>query len=159
MRRGRAVLVVAIDDRERAQELVAIARASFAHLKVVARAWDRRDAYELLSAGADHVERESYEGSLAMGRATLRALGLRAHRAVRAAALFRMYDAKLFNKLRGTWEQDQKGFILASRESAAMFGRLLAADIEAIGVDSVASEWDTAAPPDTQTRVAAGEGM
>ncbi len=153
------VLVVAIDDRVRAAELVDIARTNFPHLKVVARAWDRRDAYELLAAGADHVERESYQGSLAMGRATLRALGMRAHRAMRAAALFRMYDNKAFNKLRSTWEQDRKGFILASRESAAMFGRLLAADIEAIGADSVTSEWDSAAPPEPEERVAAGEGL
>ena len=154
--RARA-LVVAIDDRARARELVDIARENFPHLKVIARAWDRRDAYELLARGADHVERESYEGSLALGRATLRLLGMRAHRAMRAAALFRMYDTKTFNKLRGTWEKDRDSFILASRESAAMFGRLLEADIEAIGVDSVASEWDTAAPP-AEERIAAGEG-
>ena len=154
--RARA-LVVAIDDRERAVELVDIARASFPHLKVIARAWDRRDAYELLARGADHVERESYEASLAIGRATLTALGMRAHRAMRAAALFRMYDTKIFNKLRVTWERDREGFILASRESAAMFGRLLEADIDAIGVDSVASEWDTAAPPQAEERIAAGE--
>lgn len=155
--RARA-LVVAIDDRARAVELVDIARARFPHLKVIARAWDRRDAYELLARGADHVERESYEGSLAIGRATLTALGMRAHRAVRAAALFRIYDLKIFNKLRGTWERDRAGFILASRESAAMFGRLLEADIDAIGADSVSSEWDTAAPPDAELRVTAGEG-
>ena len=154
--RARA-LVVAIDDRARARELVDIARENFPHLKVIARAWDRRDAYELLARGADHVERESYEGSLALGRATLRLLGMRAHRAMRAAALFRMYDTKTFNKLRGTWEKDRDSFILASRESAAMFGRLLEADIEAIGVDSVASEWDNAAPP-AEERIAAGEG-
>ena len=156
---GRArALVVAIDDRARAMELVDIARQNFPHLKVIARAWDRRDAYELLARGADHVERESYEGSLALGRATLAALGMRAHRAMRAAALFRMYDAKIFNRLRGTWERDREGFILASRESAAMFGRLLEADIGAIGADSVTSEWDTAAPPEVEARVAAGEG-
>jgi monovalent cation:proton antiporter-2 (CPA2) family protein len=144
------VLVVAIDDRERAAELVDIARESFPHLAVIARAWDRRDAYELLRRGAGHVERESYEGSLALGRAALRALGMRAHRAVRAAAIFRTYDTKLFDKLRPTWEQNREGFILASRESAAMFGRLLESDIDAIGADSATSEWDSAAPPEEE---------
>lgn len=151
-------LVVAIDDRERARELVEIARTTFPHLKVVARAWDRRDAYELLARGADHVERESYEGSLAMARATMGALGMRAHRAARASAVFRMYDMKLFRKLRSTWQEDREGFVLASRESSAMFGRLLRADLEAIG-DNAVAEWESKPPAPPSTRVGAGEGV
>lgn len=147
------LLVVAIDDRERAADLVSLARERYPHLRIVARAWDRRDAYVLLARGADHVERETFEGSVALGRAALRALGMRSHRATRAAGLFRLYDAKLFARLRPRFGSD--GFILASRESAAMFQRLLEADLESIGADGALAEWDSPAPVHEE---AAGRG-
>lgn len=141
------LLVIAIDDRERAIELVEIARQNFPHLKVLARAWDRRDAYNLLAKGADHVERETFEGSISLGRAALRALGMRAHRAQRAAALFRAYDIKQFDIMRARWGEDRQSFLLASRQSYEMLGRVLEADLQAIGADSVLAEWDTSPPP------------
>ncbi len=141
------VLVVAIDDRDRAAELVEIARRNFPHLQVLARAWDRRDAYELLARGADHVERETFEASLSLGRAALRALGMRAHRAQRAAALFRVYDLKQFYKMRARWGEDRQSFIRASRQSYDMFERVLAADIEALGADSALADWESPARP------------
>lgn len=124
------VLVVAIDDREKAIELVETARSSFPHLVVLARAFDRRHAYELLAKGAAHVERETYEGSLNLGRAALEQLGLNGLRAHRAADAFRLYDQSLFDQLRPVWD-DEEGYILASRRSNATLERLLAADLEA----------------------------
>ena len=100
------LLVVAIDDRERALEIVETARHTFPQLVILARAWDRRAAYELLAHGADDVEREMFEGSLAMGRTALERLGLRAHQAHRAAAIFRRHDKRLFEKLRPLWGDD-----------------------------------------------------
>ncbi len=147
------ILVVAIDDRERAAELVTIARQNFPHLKVLARAWDRRDTYQLQAAGAHHVERETFESSLSLGRAALRALGMRAHRAHRAASLFRTYDIKQLEKMRARWGEDRQTFILASRQSYEMFQRVLDADIEALGSDSVLADWEQrAAAPELPER-------
>ena len=140
------ILVVAIDDRERAAELVTVARQNFPHLKVLARAWDRRDTYQLQAAGAHHVERETFESSLSLGRAALRALGMRAHRAHRATSLFRIYDIKQLEKMRARWGEDRQTFILASRQSYEMFQRVLNADIEALGSDSVLADWEQPAP-------------
>jgi monovalent cation:proton antiporter-2 (CPA2) family protein len=121
------LLVVAIDDREKALELVETARQTFPQLVILARAWDRRAAYELLAHGADAVERETFEGSLALGRMALERLGVRAHQAHRAAAIFRRHDKRLFEKLRPLWG-DEEGFILASRQSAMTLEKLLAAE-------------------------------
>ena len=136
------VLIVAIDDREKALELVEIAREAFPRLVILARAWDRRHAYELLAKGADHVERETYEASLNVGRAALARLGMREHRAHRAAKLFRRYDMKLFNKLAPLWG-DEERFILASRQSSADLERLLAADFDTSQQDGPDGAWDT----------------
>lgn len=124
------VLLVAIDDREKALELVETARTAFPHLIVLARAWDRRHAYELLAAGAEYTERETYESSLSLGRTALQRLGMTKTRAQRAADAFRLYDQSLFEKLRPIWD-DAEGYVLATRQSSATLERLLAADFEA----------------------------
>jgi voltage-gated potassium channel Kch len=135
------LLIVAIDDREKALEMVETARQTFPQLVILARAWDRRAAYELLAHGADAVEREMFEGSLALGRMALERLGVRAHQAHRAAAIFRRHDKRLFEKLRPLWG-DEEGFILASRQSTMTLERLLAA--ERLGPEiSDDRGWDT----------------
>jgi monovalent cation:proton antiporter-2 (CPA2) family protein len=128
------VLLVAIDDADKSSQLVETARQAFPHLKIVARAWDRRHAYDLLRNGADEVERETFEGALMMGRKALVALGLRADRASRAATLFRGHDLKVFNKLAPLAGQEES-FILAARDAQKTMDRLLAADMEALEGD------------------------
>lgn len=133
------VLVVAIDNPEKAAELVEMAREEFPHLTVLARAFDRRHAYELLDKGAMVVERETFEGGLALAAETLRALGWRAYRAERAARLFRLHDERLFHKLRPLWG-DQEKFTVASRESAPQMDDLLRADVSRLGDDDPLDE-------------------
>jgi monovalent cation:proton antiporter-2 (CPA2) family protein len=123
------MLVVAIDDKEKAVEMVETARAAFPNLKIVARAWDRPHAYELLSSGAHAVERETFEGALAMGGKALEQLGYSAAKARKAIDIFRKYDAGTFEQLRPLWGQDE-AYILASREASRTTERLLQADME-----------------------------
>jgi monovalent cation:proton antiporter-2 (CPA2) family protein len=137
------LLVLAIDDREKALEIVETARHAFPQLIILARAWDRRAAYDLLEHGADAVERETFEGSLALGRVALEKLGLRAHQAHRAAALFRRQDKRLFEKLRPL-RGDEEGFVLASRQSAMTFEKLMMAEREGQQVADADRGWDTA---------------
>ena len=97
------MLVVAIDDKEKAVELVETARAAFPHLKVVARAWDRPHAYELLNSGAHAVEREAFEGALSLAAKALEQLGYSRAKAKRAVDIFREFDARTFEKLFPLW--------------------------------------------------------
>jgi monovalent cation:proton antiporter-2 (CPA2) family protein len=124
------MLIVAIDDKEKAVELVETARASFPNLKVVARAWDRPHAYELLNSGADAVERETFEGALALGARALEQLGYPAAKARKAADVFRAYDAKTFQKLLPLWGKEDEAYILAAREAARTTERLLQEDMQ-----------------------------
>ena len=125
------LLIVAIDDREKAEDMVETAKDLFPHLIVLARAYDRGHAYELLEKGADFAERETYETSLALSREALVRLGVRPSRAQRAADVFRTYDQRLFEKLRPLWNDDE-GYISASRQAQATLEQLLAADREAV---------------------------
>ena len=135
------MLIVAIDDQEKAAELVERAREAFPHLTILGRAFDRRHAYDMLANGADAVERETFEGALAMGVTALKALGFRAHRAQRAADFFRRHDRSQFEELRPMWGQTE-AYMLASRDAAQTMDRLLQADLAKMQAGA-ADGWDT----------------
>lgn len=123
------LLLVAIDDRDKSVELVEAAREAFPHLTIIARAWDRRHAYEQLRHGADEVERETFESALAFGRRALIRLGFNERRATRAASVFRKHDAELFQKLAPVWGEEER-YILATRDSRETMDRLLRAEMQ-----------------------------
>lgn len=137
------MLIVALDDREKTVELVETARKAFPDLVILARAWDRRHAYDLLANGADAVERETFEAALALGTTALQKLGYRAHRAHRAGAIFRRHDRKSFEDLRPVWGQEE-AYILASRDAAQTMDKLLNADLARLRPGDAAGSWDTA---------------
>lgn len=137
------MLIVALDDREKTVELVETARKAFPDLVILARAWDRRHAYDLLANGADAVERETFESALSLGETALRKLGFRAHRAHRAASFFRRHDRRTFEELRPMWGQEE-AYILASRDAAKTMDRLLAADLSRMRPGDSGGSWDTA---------------
>lgn len=137
------MLIVALDDREKTVELVETARKAFPNLTILARAWDRRHAYDLLSNGADAVERETFEAALALGSTALQKLGFRSHRAHRAAAFFRRHDRRMFEELRPMWGQEE-AYILASRDAAQTMDRLLNADLHRMRPGDAGGAWDTA---------------
>jgi monovalent cation:proton antiporter-2 (CPA2) family protein len=137
------MLIVALDDREKTVELVETARKAFPDLVILARAWDRRHAYDLLANGADAVERETFEAALALGTTALQKLGYRAHRAHRAGAIFRRHDRKSFEDLRPMWGQEE-AYILASRDAAQTMDKLLNADLARLRPGDGVGAWDTA---------------
>jgi len=86
------LMVLAIDDHARLMGLVETVKKHFPHLRILARARGRIEAYDLLEKGVEHVYRESFDTSLRMGVDALRALGARAHHAHRSAQKFRRHD-------------------------------------------------------------------
>lgn len=127
---GRAkLLIVAVDDPAKAAQIVETARGAFPNLAILARAWDRRHAYELVRSGADEVEREVFEGGLAVGRRALLRLGFSERRASRAANLFREQDVALFDRLAPAWKDGER-YILETRDQRETMDRLLRAEME-----------------------------
>lgn len=99
------LLVVAIDNHEKALELAREVRMHFPSLTILARARGRREAFDFLDAGVEHVYRETFDSSLRMGTAALELLGIRSYRAHRAARAFRRHDEAY---LRETARERQK---------------------------------------------------
>lgn len=101
------VLVVAIDDREKAIRMIHVARTNFPELKILARAYDRRHAYELMKAGAECITRETFGSAVRMGRDALRMLGVSDGRAHRMSDSFEQHDNEGLQKLYEVWGDDQ----------------------------------------------------
>jgi len=125
------LLIVAIDDRDKASEMVEAAHELFPNLKMLARAWDRRHAYELLKTPNVEVERETFESALNLGRKALLNLGLSERRANRAADLFREQDDVFFRQL-APIAGEEENYIMAARDSRETTERLLRAEMKRI---------------------------
>lgn len=69
------VMVVAIDDEERCDELVRRVRRDYPHMTVIARATDSDTAANALKSGADRAYRETFETALLMGEDVLELVG------------------------------------------------------------------------------------
>ncbi|MFN3811113.1 MAG: cation:proton antiporter [Roseateles asaccharophilus] len=120
------VLVVAVDDRETALQIVGMAKKHFPHLRLVARALDVPHAYELMRMGADVIERELFESSLLAGRRVLEFLGFDAHEARELADRFRATNkAQLQASAQLSTTLDRKEFISLLRRNREELERQL----------------------------------
>jgi monovalent cation:proton antiporter-2 (CPA2) family protein len=125
------LLLVAIDDRDKAVELVEGAHQAFPQLTILARAWDRRHAYELMKTPGVEAERETFEGAINFGRRALLKLGVTERRASRAATLFREQDAEIFKQLAPiAGSEDQ--YTMAARDGRETTERVLRAEMQRI---------------------------
>ena len=98
------VLVVALDDRVAALNLVAYARKERPDLHIVARAYDRVHVYELFQAGANDIVRELFDSSLRAGRYVLENLGLSEFEAAEAQTTFYHADRAAVRELAELWK-------------------------------------------------------
>ncbi|MEM1029821.1 MAG: monovalent cation:proton antiporter-2 (CPA2) family protein [Myxococcota bacterium] len=134
------VLVLAVDRPEKTLELARTAKTHFPHLKVIARARGRIDAYDLLEAGVDHVHRETFDTALEVGVDVLRALGRRAYRARRAASSFKRNDEALLRRLAGLHRDDD--FVDQVKRANAEAAEVLARDLNRGEDERVDHAWD-----------------
>ncbi len=68
------MIIVATDDRETTLKIVELVKAEFPHTPLLARAFDREHAIELVHADVDYQIRETFESALVMAEEALRRL-------------------------------------------------------------------------------------
>lgn len=88
------IIIVAIDNVDRATQIVKEVKQQFPNVKILARARNRNHMFDLLSAGVDFAERETLRGGLALGREALRYLGMSESRSETVAREFLSHDFK-----------------------------------------------------------------
>jgi monovalent cation:proton antiporter-2 (CPA2) family protein len=121
------LLVIAIDDRDKAVAMVEAARQFFPHLKILARAYDRSHVYRLMDAGAHVITRETFGSALIMGEEALRLLGYDDARAYRMMRTFKRHDEEGLEKLYEVWGDDH-AYGLRVRENVEQLERVLKDD-------------------------------
>ncbi|MCU0406225.1 MAG: monovalent cation:proton antiporter-2 (CPA2) family protein [Ignavibacteriaceae bacterium] len=121
------IIIVAFEDPEKNLALVHTVQKHFPHLKIVVRAVDRGDANKLINSGINDVYRETVDTSLRLGIDVMRLLGVRAHRAHRAAQTFLKHDENALRDL-AKLHKDRKEYLNAAREYIAELEEIIRAD-------------------------------
>ena len=121
------LIVIAIDNEEKAIALVETVQKHFPRLKIYARAAGRVHAYEFQKRGVMTFYRETLGSSLDLGVDVLRELGMRAHQAHRAAQAFKQHDEAGVRELAQFWENDDVYFSEA-RQRMEAFEKMFASD-------------------------------
>lgn len=126
-------IVIAIDDRERATQMVAYIRRHYPQVKTLVRAYDVNHLYRLNKAGADVAVRELFDASLALGRETLKAIGLHPFKVEKMSQAFRRHDQAGLDSLYELWDADtamasNKAYLARAREHGATLAEMMEAD-------------------------------
>lgn len=135
------VLIVAVDEPEKVDEIVRTAKKHFPNLAILARARGRTEAYELLDAKIAGVYRETFDAALRVGEDALRLLGLPAHAAHRAARAFKRHDERSMAEL-AAHRHDEAALISRARERLRDFEQLMAAE-KTEGLPAQDHGWDS----------------
>ncbi len=113
-------ILICIDDKEAAVKIAEIVKEEFPMVPVLARAYDRGHAIDLLKAGVDYQIRETYESALNFSGEVLQVLGEEEELAAQLVEEYREIDRERF-------ALEQVGGIYAGR--SLMKGNVQPADV------------------------------
>ncbi|MDX1635210.1 MAG: monovalent cation:proton antiporter-2 (CPA2) family protein [Marinobacter sp.] len=111
------LLVVAIDDRDRAVRMVEHVKKHHPSVWVLARAFDRGHGYRLRDAGADDVISETYHSALELGGHALTAMGVHPLRAKQMTWAFIESETAHDDELYEAWKDIDEGIAFSPRYS------------------------------------------
>ena len=111
------MLVIAVDNPDKIIEIATLARKHYPHLKIVARAVDRRHAYELIRIGVSHFKRETFDSALNLGVDALTLLGHSQADSERAGQLFSKHDNESLTLLADLWGDDHSYGVAVKQRS------------------------------------------
>ena len=132
------MLVIAIDDKEHATELVRYVTQNYPDVYIVVRAMDRHHVYELYSAGARDIIRETFDSSVRAGRSALEALGLHPYDAERQVRGFVLNDKEQMFALASSYDPDipaheNQEYVQRTREYLDRYAEVMKGNAAAFG--------------------------
>ena len=124
------MLVVAIDDKESATELVHFVTERYPHVYIVARAMDRHHVYELYSAGCRDIIRDTFDSSVRAGRSALEALGVHPYDAERQVRGFIINDREQMFNLASSYDpnvpaHENEEYVERTRQYIDRYGEVM----------------------------------
>jgi CPA2 family monovalent cation:H+ antiporter-2 len=136
------LFIAAIDNPRVNLEVVEIIKKHFPNLKVLARAKNRNDAFELVDMGVKDFYRENMYSAVHLGVDALVELGHRRYTAVRQGQRFIKYDEQSIFRL-AEKRHDKKAFLMTAMEELELQEQLLRSDLYAqLGANDHA--WESA---------------
>jgi glutathione-regulated potassium-efflux system protein KefB len=120
------VFVIAIDDVESNLKTVRLIRSEYPGATILARARNRRHAWELMDLNVE-VVRETFFSSLFMGQRVLVALGMTEALAAQLSERFRVHDEALLRTQHQVYD-DEAALVQTSQEARKDLEQLFAAD-------------------------------
>ncbi|SFD50241.1 monovalent cation:proton antiporter-2 (CPA2) family protein [Pseudoalteromonas denitrificans] len=111
------LLVIAVDERDKTLEIIELAYKHYPQLKILARAIDRRHAYELMKLGVTCFKRETFDSAVNLGVEALEILGNDKIDAARAGALFTDHDNASLKILADVWGDDKSYGVAVKQRS------------------------------------------
>ncbi|WP_337271174.1 monovalent cation:proton antiporter-2 (CPA2) family protein [Oryzifoliimicrobium ureilyticus] len=143
------VLVVAIDDPERAVEIVKHARRENPHIHIIARAFDRTSVYRLYEAGAHDIVREVFDSSVRAAGYALQGLGMHPYDVEKSKRVFVRQDGEGLRTLAPLWREDvlvfnNKEYVAKAKEINDLLEKAMMGDRGALG-ETAERGWT---PPD-----------
>ena len=132
------MLVIAIDDRESATELVHYVTENYPGTYIVARALDRHHVYELWAAGCRDIIRDTFDSSVRAGRSALEALGVHPYDAERQVRGFLLNDREQMFSLASVYDPDvpaheNEAYVRRAREFLDRDAEVMKGNSEAFG--------------------------
>ena len=121
------VLVVVPDGMEDTLTIVETAKRNFPHLRILARARNRRAAHLLMDRGITRMVRETFFSSLRLSEMVLRDLGLAAAEARRTVQVFAEHDERVLLRSHAIYT-DERQLIQTAQQAADELASLLSAD-------------------------------
>ncbi len=135
------LLIIAMNDPERALKMVHTAQKHFPHLKIMARSKWLYDTYELIDLGLDMIYRETLDTSLRMAADALCALGHRRNQVYRTVKTFRRRDEAYLREL-AAMRHDHSELIRETKQRIEDLEKLMLTEMENAGKDKDLG-WDT----------------
>ena len=121
------MFVLAVSDLEESVNIAEIVIRNFPHLKIVARARNRRHAHKLMDLGIEHIFRETLLSSLAMSELVLNNLGQTPDEARHIIDSFHERDTQLLLEQHAIHDSEEM-LIQSARDTAAELESLLRND-------------------------------
>ena len=123
------IFVLAIDDVTASIRTAEAVKRHFPHLKIIARARNRRHAHGLMDLGIEHIFRETMLSSLTMSMRVLTNLGFDEDEVKRMSAKFRERDTRLLIEQHAIHHSEEQ-MIQTAKDTAAELESLLRGDIK-----------------------------
>ena len=120
------IIVLALDNLEKRLEMIDTIKKHFPNLRILVRAENRFDAYQLMNAGMMYVYRETLDTSLRVGTDVLKMMGYRSYTVNRMARIFLKHDEATIKKLAVIKNQDE--YVTSAKEYIAEIEKVLESD-------------------------------